>query len=147
VKGERMDRPRVTPKVKVAIKYLIEVKDSLKEAAAHANMRDTAALRLALERPHVLQYLKAQRRVAIAAACAGNPAILRAIRDATDGNAMARVKAIQVLEELRIEDEAPGRSGHLPMTAGLVIHINTGPQPRVIEHGPAATINLEGPDG
>jgi hypothetical protein len=77
--------------------------------------------------------LRAERRAYRDAICAGNEAALARVRD-TSENAMAQVRAIQVLEKIDVEaDRAPAGI----QTPGLVIQIVTaspeGPRPVTID--------------
>lgn len=98
-------------------------------------------MRLALERPHVLAYLRAQKEVLRESASAKNIHRLVAVRD-QDENKMAIVQAVKALEQLG--EDAPGagaRSANpgiviviAPQGAGLTTHYPpNGPKP-LIEH-------------
>jgi hypothetical protein len=122
-------RARVTGKLKAALDLMIfggERGVPLDYAAAARNANLTVrAMRKALEKGHVRAYLRTQRHLFRASVCAGNISALRQIRD-TSKNDLARVKAIQVLEQLEdnaVPDAATQRA------PGLTICIVPAPEP------------------
>jgi len=118
---------RVTGKLKVACNLLAYEGLPFNEAAQQAGL-SVHAMRLALQRPHVIAYLKAQREVLRASMSGRNILTLAAVRDQTD-NQMARVNAVKALEQ--IGDEPSARSGASSMP-GLVIQIVNSPaEPRI----------------
>jgi hypothetical protein len=76
-----------------------------------------------LDRSEVRAFLRAERAVYRQVICSGNDYALRRIRDGE--NAMAAVRATQVLEELS-QDEA-GRSARGAQMPGLIVQIITPP--------------------
>lgn len=86
------------------------------EAAQAANF-DVSAMRKALERPHVRQFLKHQRDVLRASICAANPVRLKRIADQT-GNMNAAVTAIRQLEQM---DEDQERAGSVQRAPGVTV--------------------------
>lgn len=100
------------------------------EAARKANLT-VRAMRLALQRPHVLKYLRAQRGVLLAQASAQNFHRLEALRD-QDENKNAAVAAARTLEGLA--NEALGARTGITIggsgSAGYVIDL-TEPTPGV----------------
>lgn len=110
------------------------------DAAARAVNFNVAAMRKALERPHVRAYLNAQRTYCRDAIAAKNPRRLAQLRD-QDENRGAAVKAIQVMEGFGAEDHgrAPGGTLTLP---GLTIQIiNPPPALTPARHG--VTIDVD----
>jgi hypothetical protein len=91
-----------------------------------------------LDRGEFRQALRAERRAFRDAICAGNEASLARIRD-TSENAMAQVRAIQVLE--KIDDEAA--RAPVGRTPGMVIQIVNAPtlsEPVTIDHHAPRTL-------
>jgi hypothetical protein len=118
---------RVTGKLKIACDLMVYGDENKPiyqwdDAARQADL-SVRAMRLALERPHVRAYLKAQQQVFRDSICAGNPRRLQQIRD-QDENKAAAVRAIQVLE--RIDEEAEARSANRS-APGVTINIMTTP--------------------
>lgn len=94
-----------------------------------------ASMRNALERPHVLRYLKEQKQVFRAAVSAQNISALAKIRDES-GNAMAQLGAIKVLEQLDEEHQAGTAAKSLP---GLqIVVVQAGAAPTTIDVTPTA---------
>jgi hypothetical protein len=133
---------RVTGKLKVALDLMVfgpTEGDNLgcalamDDAAREAGLT-TRTIRLALDRPHVRQYLNQQKQVFRASASAQNISALVKLRDKS-GNAMAQLGAIKVLEQ--IGDE-PGAGAAAARTPGMTIVIvqngpvSEPPQPKTI---------------
>lgn len=97
---------------------MIENGTAWNDAATNAGLT-VQAMRISLKKPHVLQYVKAEREVFRAAICTGNIFKLAAIRD-QDSNQMAALGAIKQLEQ--IGDE-PGSNSGANVPPGLVIQI------------------------
>lgn len=89
------------------------------DAARSVNMT-VRAMRKALERPDVQRYLREQRQVMRAAACASNISHAVQIRNSSK-NAMARLGAIRLLEAM----DEDGPTGGRQSSPGLVIQIVT----------------------
>lgn len=117
--GKPKRPPRVTPELVVACKAIVWEGQELDQAASSAGLT-TRALRLALQRPHVLAFLKEEREVLLAVARAQN--IHHAIEVRRGDNAMARLGAIKVIEAQT--DHQPGQG--VAREPGLVIQIVTG---------------------
>lgn len=101
------------------------------EAARAADMT-VRAMRKALDRQHVRQYLTGQRQVFRESACAKNPHRLVQIRD-QDDNRTAAVKAILALEERTDADRSPGSR---VVTPGVVVIVGgTRDQRQVADMG------------
>lgn len=95
-------RPSIAPRLKAALDAMIWEGKDWNTAAQEATFT-VSAMRKALQRAHVIQYLKEQREVFRAAINARNFHRLAEIRD-QDDNRNAAVRAIQVLE--RHDDDA-----------------------------------------
>lgn len=98
------------------------------EAARRVGLR-VRNMRLALEKPHVRQYLNQQRQVFCSQASAANISRAVKIRD-DNSNKMASVAAMKFIEEVASERpaNAPGRVS----TPGIVIVVNTQRDARMI---------------
>jgi hypothetical protein len=118
-------KPRITKRVKDAIDAIVERGIAYNEAAAETGLT-TRAMRLALERPHVLSYLKQQLKVLRDARGPRNFHRLCAIADAADN--LPAVHAIRALELL--SEEATARRSDTP-TPGVVLNILAAAPPRI----------------
>jgi len=101
------------------------------EAAVKSGLT-TRSMRLALKRPHVLKYLRAERGVLLATASGQNLHALAKLRD-QDENRAAAVQAARTLEGLASEQFGPvsrGISGGA--RAGFLIDLSDEPAPGVI---------------
>lgn len=105
--GKPTRPPRVKGKLVEACRAIVRQGQSLDEAARTAGLT-TRSVRLALEKPHVIAFLKAEREVFRAYISAQNIHRAAEIRDSA-GNAMARLGAIKVIEQLG-DDNAGGSS-------------------------------------
>src|SRR6516164_9828392 len=114
-------KPRITRRVKDAIDAIVERGIAYNEAAAESGLT-TRAMRLALERPHVLSYLRSQLKVLRDARGPRNFHRLCAIADAADN--LPAVHAIRALELL--SEEATVRRSDIP-TPGVVLNIIHAP--------------------
>ena len=93
-----------------------------------------AAMRSALERPHVIRFLREQKQVFRASVSAQNIHALQRLRDGS-GNAMAQLGAIKVLEQLDDEQQPGAAAKSLP---GLqIVIVQSGSQPPTIDVTPA----------
>jgi hypothetical protein len=93
-------RDNIPAKVKVAITYLLEVKDDLKAAAEHAQI-SLSELRRYMGKPQVRRYSLEQRQIALERFCLGSPAALTRVRDESE-NGIAVVNAVKAGELLRL---------------------------------------------
>jgi hypothetical protein len=93
-------RENVPAKVKVAIQYLLEVKDDLRAAAEHAGIA-LVELRRSMGRPQVRRYSLEQRQLALERFCLRSPAVLSKVVDESQ-NSMAIVQAVRAGEILRV---------------------------------------------
>jgi hypothetical protein len=105
----------VTGKLRKALELMVYSGMSF-DKAAQAVQLTTRAMRLALERPHVIRYLKEQKQVFRASVSSQNIFKLADIRDNSD-NAMAQLGAIKVLEQID-NDTASNQRQSMP---GFVI--------------------------
>ena len=114
---KRDARPQpITPRVRRAIELMVNDALDYQHAAAQAGLT-TYALRLALAKPHVAAFLKAQVQVLRTAQGPRNIHRLCQIRDAADN--MPAVNAIKALEQL--PDEAATRAGAGPVGVSIRI--------------------------
>lgn len=118
----RNERRRVTGRMKVALDSMVFEGLSFNQAATNAGLT-VRTMRYALERPHVLRYLREQKQVFRASVSASNIHKLAELRD-TAGNAMAQLGAIKVLEQI---DNDPQSQSNVVRSPGFVIVVNAGP--------------------
>jgi hypothetical protein len=116
-------KPGITKRVKDAIDAIVERGIAYNEAAAESGLT-TRAMRLALERPHVLAYLRQQLKVLRDARTPRNFHRLCSIADAADN--LPAVHAIRALELL--SEDATARRTDAP-TPGVVLNIISSPVP------------------
>jgi hypothetical protein len=93
------------------------------EAAKSAHF-SVQAMRKAIAKPHVQQYLRAQRQVLIAAISGQNPARLAQLRD-QDENRGAAVRAAQAIEQIGAAEQARPSNFAMP---GFCVQIINVPQ-------------------
>jgi hypothetical protein len=93
-------RDNIPTKVKVAIAYLLEVKDDLRLAAEHAGI-SLLELRRYMGKPQCRRYSLEQRQLALEKFCLGSPLALTRVRD-TSENGIAIVNAVKAGEMLRV---------------------------------------------
>jgi hypothetical protein len=132
-------RARLSNKLKSALDDMVWNGAPFDEAARAASY-SVQSMRKALNRRHVLRYLREQKQVMRESVSAGNILTLREIRD-RGSNDMARVKSVQVLEAMGDVEHTRLGSGE-PSQPGLTIQIITSSpgttvNPRTIEHEPA----------
>jgi hypothetical protein len=130
-------RMQIRRKLKAALDGMIWDGLPFDEAARAAGF-NVRAMRKALERPHVRNYLRTQKQVFRESVSSANIFRAREIRDQSE-NQMAAIKAIQVIEA--IGDAEAARSGFTPgLQPGLTIQIiSTADAVKVgptIEHDP-----------
>ena len=95
----------VSGRLKLALDDMTWNGTAWEEAARKANLT-VRAMRLALKRPHVLKYLRAERGVLLATASGQNLKALATLRDQTENRAAA-VQAARTLEGLATEQFGP----------------------------------------
>jgi hypothetical protein len=131
-------RARLSNKLKSALDDMVWNGAPFDEAARAADY-SIQSMRKALNRRHVLRYLREQKMVMREAVSSANIHRAREIRDQTE-NQMAAIKAIQVIEQLGDVEAARGGFSGEPVRPGLVIQIiSTADAARVepvIEHDP-----------
>ena len=132
---------RLPEGVKLAIIDMIELGDDFIAAGKRRGVK-AQVMRRWLGRAECIAFLRRERARFRQTVCAQNEVILAEIRDDREGNQMARVRAVQVLEQL---DETPAhRSGELP-TPGVTIRIvNVVPQPAPIDVTPQVAVSSHG---
>jgi hypothetical protein len=130
-------------KAKVAIALLFDGAD-LAVAAKAAGYPSAARLRDVLKLPQTRRWITERRTAEIEELCSGNFRALKAVRDEGE-NAMAKVAAVRLAEQMRVDLDAPGRQlGQHQQVPGLCIvienrdgtQINVTPSPQQIEHEP-----------
>jgi hypothetical protein len=120
---------RIPEAVKHAITTMVEEGEDFISAGKRHGVT-AQMMRRWLGRAEAISFLRATRSRFRLSACAQNEATLVQIRDARDGNQMARCKAVQILEQL---DETPmHRPGELSTSRGIVLNIISAPQPAPI---------------
>lgn len=115
------------------------------EAAKSAHF-SVQAMRKAIAKPHVQQYLRAQRQVLITAISGQNPSRLAALRDQNE-NRGAAVRAAQTIEQIGAAEQSRPTNFTVP---GFIIQIIHAPAPGIgqargftgptIEHAPAVAL-------
>jgi hypothetical protein len=118
--SDQPKRLQVRGKLAIAIHRMLELGEPYNDAAKNAGLT-TRAIRKALDKPHVLAYLRQHKQVFREAASAGNIRRLTQIRDAADN--MPAVQAIKVLEQLG--DEQQQRNPSPSASPGVVIRVVT----------------------
>jgi hypothetical protein len=145
----------VSGRLKTALDDMVWNATPWEEAARKANLT-VRSMRLAMRRPHVLSYLRDERRVLLATASPKNLKRLGELRD-QDSNMAAAVTAAKTLEALADESLPPGAMVGGGARAGFVIDLSdetTGLSVRIVSplpqrHGDAAldiTPNADTPD-
>jgi hypothetical protein len=133
------ENPKVPEKVQAAFRLMVDDPAMTLQLAAAAVGLGSRQLRGALAAPHVRQWILDERRILLETINAANPEALRRIRDAADGNQMAQVTAVKVLETMRLSavEETGGKPGVTRPGLQIVIH-QIGGESRVV-CGPAQT--------
>lgn len=141
---------RVFGKLKLALGFMVwgdEAGEPMEfaDAARKANL-SVRAMRLALERPHVIRYLSEQKQVFRKSVSATNISHLRKIRNAS-GNAMAQLGAIKLIEQM--DERAPSSAGTQRNAApGVVVIVNADRGTPVMGHQTLIEVNpLQSNDG
>jgi hypothetical protein len=130
-------RDNVPAKVKVAIQFLLEVKDDLRAAAEHAQI-SLPELRRYMGKPQVRRYSLEQRQLALERFCLGSPAALTKVRD-TSENGMAVVASIKAGEMLRIgalEAEAASQRRAPGLSIVILPALGSSGEPKVAYQPP-----------
>lgn len=125
----------VTHKVREAIRLMVNEGKPWDEAAVEAGLT-TRAMRMALEKPEVVAFLRKQKYVFREQASASNILRLTQIRDAADN--MPAVNAIKELEAMGQDEAVRARGGGSVSAPGFTIqliqHVTGAPAPVTIEH-------------
>ena len=128
---------KVSGALKLALDAIVHQGLTWEAAATHAKIQ-VRTMRLAMSKPHVLQYLRRERQVLLASYVAQNPRRLAQLRD-QDENRAASVRAAATLEAMHDAPAARGGSD-VPVQPGLQIVIVTSKDPAtvgpLIEHAP-----------
>ena len=114
-------RNGVSGRLKAALDDMVWNATPWEEAAKKANLT-VRAMRLAMERPHILAYLRAGRRVRLATMSPKNLQRLGELRD-QDDNSTAAVQAAKALEGLASE-QLPDSTISVGAQAGFVIDLS-----------------------
>jgi hypothetical protein len=110
--------------VRELVRRMIENNERYEQAAKAIGMHVRAA-RKALEKQHVLNYIRQQRQVFRTSLCAGNDLRLAAIRD-QDDNKLAVVQAVRALERMAEQDDERPASQRAPGVT--IVVVSPGPQ-------------------
>jgi hypothetical protein len=117
-------RNGVSGRLKAALDDMIEQGTPWEQAAVKSTLT-VRAMRLALKRPAVIQYLRDARRVWLSSATGENLHALARLRD-QDENKAAAVQAARSLENLASEQFEPGSIAIGLPPAGYVIDLTDG---------------------
>ena len=117
--------PRITKRIREAIDVMVERGLSYDRAAAECGIA-TRHMRLALSKPHIIAYYKAQCQVLRVSHSARNIHRLAEIRDAD--NNMPAVNAIKALEQLGDEQTNNKQTNATPGVTIRIVNIATQPQ-------------------
>ena len=126
-------RKQIRGRLKTALDLMVRQGRVWNDAAAEADFT-VSAMRKALERPHVIAYLRQQREVFRASVGGRNLHRLIELRE-QDEHKAAAVKVCQIIEQIGEMDIARG-AGNAVRTPGMIIQIISGPAPRLAA-GPA----------
>jgi hypothetical protein len=107
--------------VRLAIIDMVELGDDFISAGKRRGVK-AQGMRRWLGRAECISFLRKERSRFRQTVCAQNEAVLAEIRDDRDGNQMARVRAVQVLEQL---DETPAHRSGEPVSPGVTIRLIT----------------------
>jgi hypothetical protein len=119
---------KVRAKLKTMIDRMVWDGEPWEVAAAAAKLQ-TRSARKALEKPHVVRYLREQRSLFRSALSARNEHVAADIRD-NSANAMARVASLRYLDGLPVGDNGAGLSR---VTPGVVVHVNVNREPALVD--------------
>ena len=138
---DRIDR--LTPQLRQACDDMVWHGLDYAQAATKANLH-VRSMRLALDRPHVLKYLREQRQVLLGAEGTRTIHRLAVIRDAADN--MPAVNAAKLLLDLESEANGGNKQGQQAITPGITIQINTI-APRAAQANERQPVTIEGESG
>lgn len=125
---------RIPRNIAAAINVMIEEGKPWDEAAQQSNVT-VRTMRLALNRPHVVSYLKAKREVFRVHASTANIHRLVEMRD-QDENKMAAVTAIKALEQIGESEQVSRGSQALPGLQIVIVQQPLIQQQAVIDAKP-----------
>lgn len=135
----KSQRNGVSGRLKACLDMMVWEALPYNEAAVKAGL-SVRSIRLAMNRPHVLAYLKRERGVRLVSGSAKNLARLEELRD-QDSNITGAVQAAKVLETMTNEAiGGPGSSASRGGGPGWVIDLREQPVPGLVIHinSPAA---------
>jgi predicted DNA-binding protein (UPF0251 family) len=133
---------RISREIAEAITLMVEEGLAWDQAAAKVNIH-VRTMRLALEKPHVIRFLKDKRDVFRENVSAANIHRARAIRD-QDDNKMAAIQAMRFIEQLG-EEQGSGPGARMP--AGLTIVIAPGASAAISDSGQTRPAMIEAHNG
>jgi hypothetical protein len=137
----KIPKLRITPRVKRAIDAMVVNKTRWDEAAIEAGLT-TRAMRLALEKPHVMAYLRKQLDVSRGARQVANFHRLCEIADRND--TMPAVQALRALEQLG-DEQINTKQTTSPGITIRIVNVAQLPPPTDIKAG-ARIIDAGEPD-
>src|SRR5262249_31744561 len=126
-------KPRITPRVKSTIDAVVHDRKPWDQAAIEAGLT-TRAMRLAFEKPHVLQYYKQQMKVLRDARAVQNHYRLCDIADAADN--LPAVNAIKALEMLSDNEQINRPNQPSPGISIRIVQVSSPPAPMDIKAAP-----------
>jgi hypothetical protein len=91
--------------------------------AAKANGLKPDTMRRWLHRPEVISLIRRERAAFRLAICSANEHVLAQIRDQRDGNQMARVRAVQVLEGIEDSSQVKPSSAPAPGVTVRIVNV------------------------
>lgn len=131
---------QVTGKLREACNLMIFGNDAgepleYDEAAKEAGLT-VRAMRMALEKPHVRNYLRQQRAILVASFHSTNPLHIARMRDKSS-NQMVRLQAARAIEDMG--GEAAATDGRRPTSPGVTIIIGAPAPPAIAVGGRTIT--------
>lgn len=137
---DRTEKRTVSGRLAQAINLMVEQGRPWQDAAIEAGIK-VHSLRAALEKPHVLSYLRRRKQMTRESLSAANIHRLAQIRDAADN--MPAVQAIKLLEEMGEERGLSGSHGIAQSNPGVTIVIQQAIQPNGRSPVPSQAIEGE----
>jgi hypothetical protein len=131
--SQKQPRKQIRGKLKAALDAMVWHGQPWDEAARNAKLT-TRAMRKALDKVHVQQFIRHEREVFRATMSGRTLVRLAELRD-QDENRNAAVKACQVLEQLGESESARGAM-NAPRLPGMVVNIITGAMPAPVQGRP-----------
>ena len=130
---------RITTRVKRAVEHIVETGAAYNEAAAHVGM-STYRLRLALDKPHVIAFMRSRLHVSRELRSPKNFHRLCEIADAE--NNMPAVNAIKALEQLS-DEQTNTKQTTSPGVTIRIVNIAAQPQHEQTNKNDYSTTNLD----